>query len=607
MHKARENANGTFSIGKTWVLDDLTALESFSGSTPTTPEAVQAKKWAEGTGFIVTIVKPYFWQAATTKEKEFFVASLVKIYRKYTGGKMPQLVGFDQREMDHIMGGSQSSYNTSGQHSIQTLPPLPAPTSPAKIAERPDSRRRPSGETARKTPDPTSAPRPPGQFPADYSRRRELDENSNRPSSSRDVSRTDSLFPSRPGISQSKSSTDGMTNGNALSPQPAGLPSSRVRPQTPESNYASPVLTQQSSPRSIMERSRPPLANRADSISNEGFALPRTTYNNASGDRGSSRGSARSGLNDAPGEELLTGKRFESARTSTPETSKSAASSIFVTSKEDHKPADTIQTTASQTPVDSREEEQHRPGLGPMIKKKSNRDIAKTFRKAATAYNAFKPRFGGTTEKFEEGKDSAAADDGGNAVGIPSKSALRASLQKTARTSSSTDTVHRPEEKSIEEIPEVKVTRAANDTNQKEAESDPQSLKAGGTPEKSRSRSPKVHERKQRRRSGQAGKYFIALDVNPNLLEPRHIEFEAILTDFGWEGQHTRTKKIEQLEAEIKRDIGRVEAGSWLGHLEQTDDRVEAVDKMLDRAIAECDDFEALLTLYSVELSVSRV
>ena len=596
MHKARENANGTFSIGKTWVLDDLTALESFSGSMPTTPEALQAKQWAEGTGFTVTIIKPYFWQAATTKEKEFFIASLVKIYRKYTGGKMPQLIGFDQREMDHISGSSQSSRSTSAQPSSQTVPPLPAPP-PTSSTERPESRRRPSGETARKTPDPSSNQRPSGQFPIDYS---------NRPSSSRDGSRADLPYgSSRPSISQAKSSTDPTINGNSLSPQPAGLPSSRVIPQSPESNYASPVITQQSSPRSIMDRNRPPLVNRADTISHESFALPRTTYNNASEDRGSSRGSNRSGLNGAPSEELLTGKKFESPRTGTSETSKSAASSIFVTSKEDQKASSSIQTTASQTSVESREDEQHRPGLGPMIKKKSSRDIASTFRKAATAYTAFKPRFGGTTEKAQEGGDKA-AEDGGSAVGVPTKSALRASIQKLPRSSASADAVYRLEGKTIEEIPEVKITRAATEANPKAAESDPQTLGVGDTPEKSRSRSPKVHERKQRRRSGQAGKYFAALDVNPNLLEPRHIEFEAILTDFGWEGQHTRTKKIDQLESEIKRDIGRVEAGSWLGHLEQTDDRVEAVDKMLDNAIAECDDFEALLTLYSVELSVSR-
>jgi hypothetical protein len=59
------------------------------------------------------------------------------------------------------------------------------------------------------------------------------------------------------------------------------------------------------------------------------------------------------------------------------------------------------------------------------------------------------------------------------------------------------------------------------------------------------------------------------------------------------------------LENDIKREIARVEAGSWLNHLEQKDDRVEAVERMLDRAIAECDELEGLLTLYNVELGVS--
>ena len=43
MHKARENLNGTFSIGKTWPLDDLSAVESFSGAATSTTEERTAK------------------------------------------------------------------------------------------------------------------------------------------------------------------------------------------------------------------------------------------------------------------------------------------------------------------------------------------------------------------------------------------------------------------------------------------------------------------------------------------------------------------------------------------------------------------------------------
>ena len=54
--------------------------------------------------------------------------------------------------------------------------------------------------------------------------------------------------------------------------------------------------------------------------------------------------------------------------------------------------------------------EDFRPGLGPMIKKKSTKEIAATFRRAATAANAFKPRPGGTGDKSKV--DSPTSGDG---------------------------------------------------------------------------------------------------------------------------------------------------------------------------------------------------
>ncbi|GKU00988.1 sec3-component of exocyst complex [Fusarium langsethiae] len=100
LHKSKENQNGTFSIGKTWNLDDLSRIESYTG-----PEArPDYRDWAGDTGFQVTLGKPYFWHAQTDKEKKFFIASLIKIYGKYTGGKTPELAGFEQKEYDQVMG-----------------------------------------------------------------------------------------------------------------------------------------------------------------------------------------------------------------------------------------------------------------------------------------------------------------------------------------------------------------------------------------------------------------------------------------------------------------------------------------------------------------------
>ena len=129
MHKARENSNGTFSIGKTWVLDDLTCIDSFAGPAPNDPEEQLRRQWADGVGFIVTVQKPYYWEAATAKEKDFFIGSLIKIYRKYTGGKLPQLVGFDPRILEQVTGpqSSQPRVNaTPGRSQAegqQLLPP----------------------------------------------------------------------------------------------------------------------------------------------------------------------------------------------------------------------------------------------------------------------------------------------------------------------------------------------------------------------------------------------------------------------------------------------------------------------------------------------------
>lgn len=115
VHKSKENVNGTFSIGKTWNLDDLSHIESYTGSqvNPT------LREWAGDTGFLVTLGKSYFWQAQTDKEKKFFIASLIKIYGKYTGGKVPELQGFEPRELDQVLGAGRR----------QAGPPPPPPAS----------------------------------------------------------------------------------------------------------------------------------------------------------------------------------------------------------------------------------------------------------------------------------------------------------------------------------------------------------------------------------------------------------------------------------------------------------------------------------------------
>lgn len=127
MHKSKENINGTFSIGKTWNLDDLSHIESF-----TSPQAnPNHREWAGDTGFLVILGKPYFWQAQTDKEKKFFIASMIKIYGKYTRGKFPELSGFDQKEMDQVMGAGKRPAQPPGPGPGPGPGPPPRPPFPA--------------------------------------------------------------------------------------------------------------------------------------------------------------------------------------------------------------------------------------------------------------------------------------------------------------------------------------------------------------------------------------------------------------------------------------------------------------------------------------------
>ena len=81
---------------------------------------------------------------------------------------------------------------------------------------------------------------------------------------------------------------------------------------------------------------------------------------------------------------------------------------------------------------------------------------------------------------------------------------------------------------------------------------------------------------------------------------------ETLLNDFGWGEERSQRSSFEELESSIKKELARVEAGSWLGAVENNDDRVKAAGDMMDRVIAECDELDCLLTLYNVELGASH-
>ena len=272
----------------------------------------------------------------------------------------------------------------------------------------------------------------------------------------------------------------------------------------------------------------------------------------------------------------------------------------------------------TSTPIEEQDNQVHRPGLGPMVKKSlAKGDAASKFRKAAAAAGAFKPRAGGAAAKlFNKEAKTSDEPDGVNAVFVPQ----RPTLKETSKEEGVQDTENvsqvppkildrlskeRPRV-SIEAVPSVTVSSPLSPVP---AIAIPEAGEKSPllAPEKSVSRKVEavLEVRRKKRRSNQQMMNISKLGIDPNIIDERGLEFESLLSELGWGNNELSSKNIENLETDIKREIARVEAGSWLNNLEQKDDRVEAVERMLDRAIAECDELEGLLTLYNVELSVS--
>ncbi|SCU84129.1 LAFA_0D08306g1_1 [Lachancea sp. 'fantastica'] len=80
IHKARENSNGSFQIGRTWPLKELVCVE---------------RDVEQPEGFLLTMGKRYYWETNTAKERTVFVKTLIRIYMEDSGGRVPQLLNWD--------------------------------------------------------------------------------------------------------------------------------------------------------------------------------------------------------------------------------------------------------------------------------------------------------------------------------------------------------------------------------------------------------------------------------------------------------------------------------------------------------------------------------
>ncbi|KAL2755557.1 hypothetical protein ACRALDRAFT_2053070 [Sodiomyces alcalophilus JCM 7366] len=684
MHKSKENPNGSFSIGKTWYLDDLTAIASFTGP----PASATMRERAGDTGFTVTIGKTYFWDAQSPKEKKFFIASLIKIFGKYTGGRVPDLSGFDPRELEQVMGSRRPPPqqrppmpippNPSASHPASlpqqqqqppVRPPLPEPSHSSFSNLSASSAANASTYASQSSPSPGRWPPPPrqngGESPAgslDSSRSQNIGSNQvsmrrlaggnksqDSVAASLGTTRSDdasSLPPkSRNGMPGPGAFGRFETPDSGPSAQPPTQPPqvnvqeerenpperrrppmNALRPQASFSDkdlvpapLMSPGLRREPVAPPPRSRDRVPPGNRSVSQqrSEVSSSKDRPVTPASIADRPVTPGSLAAVVPDSTPTSPMPGDGASDIKT----VRSGSVSASVVSSTTDPVPPPTAPPsdplppppTPPAAPPESATEES-RPGLGPMIRsKKSKGEIAGTLWKAAAAVNAFKPRPGGAGEKLRQVQNKVGEEGSDGITGVfkPPSRPKPSETDAPPRTAETTDKAS----DSAPSLPEVKITvpdsirpaseqaaaaqeakqPAENDAAKDEIKSDDKS--------QVREAAPKPQKAPKSLLSGNDAKYLASLGVDPSILDSRSTEFTKWLDFFGWvPGHQMRSRHLDEMRVDIDRELNKAQAGGWLARFREDDERVEAIKLGIDVAMAECEELDNLLTLYSVEL-----
>lgn len=713
MHKARQNDSGTFSIGKTWVLQDLMAIEAYNNPNPTSAEEQLNKERAGGLGFLVTIQKPYYWQATTTKEKDFFIFSLIKIFKMHTGGKIPQLHGFDPQELEQRIGPapasgarttkppsqpngenrrgpSQGSSYIQGNRLADTQQPERFLQNGRETRSRPSEeyfskeqtphisphlapslQSRPSRETTDQSSHSTdSIPQIPGSFPSSEFVRNLRPNNSQselrtrgsqssiRQEGDSDDSgnfkrqqepdlrklagaRSTESFRNRVGQQSGRNFMSEGPNGERAQPdrpKPPALslgPSSQLPPERFEThNIPTPLKTGASDKWSFsdvqkaegtssragsrlsssqhtlnsevsQERSKlTPLHSLRTDLSRKSSGLSnRSNHREEPSNVESTESSDVIGTIDSSANAALS----KEDQTKDPQNTSDILPKLSATEDIKNKSGDFPFAAPKDLPTENViEQEIHRPGLGPMIKKKSNKELANTMVKAAIAYNAFKPRAGGAAEKLLNSEKRAVNENDGISGVFPAPQMVKAPSWEGTETPIQ-EKVSEPQalmQTQPNELPPLQTTIASNEPSKIITATSPAHEIS---PERQPLAAPSIQyeERRRKRRSDYSSKYAKSLGINHSLLEGRTLEFDTILNQLGWNEETARRSTFEELQSGLRKEIMRLEAGTWLGVLENGDERVAAVGHLMDKVIAECDELECLLTLYNAELGVS--
>ncbi|KAK2736840.1 hypothetical protein FQN57_000520 [Myotisia sp. PD_48] len=670
MHKSRENGDGTFSIGKTWMLDDLSAIQIYDHMAPSSPIEQQYRSWASNLGFVVTITKPYYWHATTPKERDFFIGSLVKIYKKYTGGKLPELIGFDPRMKEALTGTTFPTPRPPKQQQQHPHPPPPhhhqqqqqqhpkpydpnlAPAAQSNSPQSPYLPRTPSREgplITKRQPSreplsshdqmPQGQPSYPGPPHPGEPRPRDRDMFRPKPSEVSPPSRTtpsqatpsieshprrraDALasetastqppdHPGRPTQSKRHGPGPGPAPGSEIIPRmdenrragsrdrgrklqqmdqrlPSESPSAgMLRPdyesvksfgqQSARSDNEDRFVTPLSSP--LPSHLPPNVEKKKDGE----VIVPPPTDVRSRPEPGGEKNEGPTNLKSQP--DLNQQREEPKKEIKEPDVSQAVIS-------EDAMPAPAPVNAPSPGSEASPDNEVHRPGLGPMVKRKESKDLANAFRKAANAYVAFKPRAGGAADRLRAAKEKQSNEPDGITSVVPAPL-----LRKTNEADKVATEVAPPKTPSkspsvAQPPPRLQVTDSATG---KEIQVDRQPRSPPPTP-------PSARKKAQFEREDNTKKYCEALGIDSGIFGDRGVEFDHILTDLGWDGKMASDKSIEDLETAVRREMGRVQASSWLGHLQFHSGKLDHLSALIDRTVEECDELDGLLTLYAHEL-----
>ncbi|KAK6332751.1 hypothetical protein TWF696_002773 [Orbilia brochopaga] len=609
LHKARENQNGSFSIGKSWYLDDLTQIENDPGCT----------------GFTATIGKPYYWQTRTTKEKDAFVASLFRIFKKYTGGKTPALIGFDS--ITAMIGEGRPSTASSDlyqadqpngdSHTPVATPSLP-PSSQVEHARQLSTVSTHSSQpSVQSTTDTESAGRPELQSKAS--------DNSVKPRVQRTPTNESMRQPAPPTGVEAKSNEHGAVDGSfsvsAAEPfggdgvppdqpkqrkplSPAGLP---ISPRGPNANASKnrnmlPIQTN-------VEPAPASNATNAPTSSPQTSQAPPTPTGTAPPNQ--ARGPMAAGLANKNSVNNIR-NRFKLAADAY-----AAGGALHKFKPASGQAPNPINTNVPAVigPATPVEPQLERPAIRDLKNADKDRLMVRV---SISKEDLLKGKLGSVSGPSQDGppEKTPSRSESPAMQSAPESRRGTVSAPEDPRAERSTPTPEVPLIPSIdisgtvdaagERNPSVSSNVSApsitkNGTPEPPAIAEPE--KPLPTPEKDTGKASLLSVKHKRRRSTAANsarsKYMSQIDV-ANLT----VDIDNVLEDFGWDG---REMKIDALEHEIRQELAKVESGNiWIAtdaeNKAANHTRIDELARTLDETLAQCDELDGLLTLYAVEL-----